>query len=78
MTRLLCFDASSRVAGFRSRRLADHPVRRLEELPAGVCVLGRDLAADPLPIIESATIRGFYTPAGPMADDLRAAKGEDT
>ena len=73
MTTLLRIDASARTEGSHSRDLghafeaawrANHP---------GGTVVCRDLASQPLPLIDAPTIAGFYTPPAAMTDDLRAA-----
>lgn len=80
MTRILRVDASSRPAtdpeggeGSYSRELADHIVSELQATHPDADVVRRDLAADPIPHIADATIKGFYTPAEALTNELRSA-----
>ncbi len=81
MTNILRIDASARpgpahAAGDQasfSRTLADAVQQGLTAHHGGQVATMRDLAADPLPAIANATIKGFYTPAEAMDDRLRAA-----
>ncbi len=80
MTSILRIDASARPAispeggeGSYSRELADRIVAGLQERHPGATVVTRDLAKDPIPHIADNTIKGFYTPADALTDDLRAA-----
>lgn len=70
---LLRIDASARLAGSTSRRLADGIESRWKaQFPRGT-VIRRDLAADPISHITDITIQGFYTPPDQLTAALRAA-----
>lgn len=81
MTTILRIDASSRpgaalAAGAEasfSRTLADALLEHLTTTFDAQLGAVRDLAANPLPAISDATIKGFYTPPEAMNDELRAA-----
>lgn len=80
MTTILRIDASSRPAvdpaggeGSYSRDLADWIVASLQARDTSAQILHRDLAADPIPHIADATIKGFYTPKEELTDSLHAA-----
>jgi FMN-dependent NADH-azoreductase len=70
---LLRIDASARQDGSFSRRIADGVQQAWQAAhPHGRVVL-RDLARQPVPHIEDATIKGFYTPAAQMTPALNQA-----
>ena len=70
---LLRVDASSRLEGSVSRRLADAVEERWRSAhPHGV-VRRRDLASSPIPHVGSETIEGFFAPAEKLTQRLRNA-----
>lgn len=81
MTTILRIDASTRpgpadAAGEQasfSRSLADAVQQSLTSHHGAQVGTLRDLAADPLPAIDDATVKGFYTPPEALDDRLRAA-----
>lgn len=73
MTIILRVDASARTQDLVSRTLGDHLERRLVARMPDARIVRRDLAANPLPHIESNTIAGYYTPPDQMTDALRRA-----
>jgi FMN-dependent NADH-azoreductase len=70
---LLRIDASARHEGSHSRQLGDLVESAWRARHAGGRVLLRDLAAEPLPHIDAATITGYYTPPDQLTPSLRAA-----
>jgi FMN-dependent NADH-azoreductase len=73
MTTILRIDASSRDQGSASRTLGDHLEQSLIARIPGAQPIRRDLATEPPPHVESATIIGYYTPPEAMTDVLRQA-----
>ncbi len=67
------FDASARSEASFSRRIADSAQARWKTAHPNGRVIRRDLAVRPVPHIEDATIRGYYTPVAHMTPDLHAA-----
>ena len=73
MTRLLRVDASARTAASHARDTADAYLAGWRTRNPGGEIVVRDLAADPVPHIAEATIKGFYAPAGGMTPALERA-----
>jgi FMN-dependent NADH-azoreductase len=73
MPQLLRIDSSARRSGSVSRDLGDRFEAAWCARGADFSVTHRDLAAEPIPQIVPETIAGFYTAAGDMTADLRAA-----
>jgi FMN-dependent NADH-azoreductase len=69
--RILRIDASARVEGSHSRRLADYFEQQWQRKRSADDIRRRDLA--PIPHIAAETIAGFFTPPEQMTDDLRTA-----
>lgn len=70
---LLRIDASARQDGSFSRRLADGVQRAWQAAHPHGRVVVRDLARQPVPHIEDATIKGYYTPATELTPALLQA-----
>jgi FMN-dependent NADH-azoreductase len=70
-SKLLRIDASSRVEGSHSRRLADAVQAEWKKRHPGGQVVRRDLSR--LPHIQAQTIAGYYTPPDQMTPELKQA-----
>lgn len=70
---LLRIDASARSNGSYCRRIADAAQRAWQHAHPHGRIRHRDLAREPLPHIEDATIQGYYAPPDTMTPELRAA-----
>jgi FMN-dependent NADH-azoreductase len=70
---LLRVDASSRLEGSVSRRLADSAEALWKSAHPQGRVRRRDLAANAVPHVASETIEGFFTPAEKISQRLRSA-----
>lgn len=73
MARLLRIDSSARHAGSHSRGLADYFEATWRRRHLDAEVVRRDLASDPIPHINAATIAGFYTSDDQHTAESRAA-----
>jgi len=73
MKTLLRIDASARTHGSCSRQLADRVQARWTEANPDARVVVRDLARDPVPHIDGATIAAFY--GGPLPADALPPAG---
>lgn len=71
MTRLLRIDSSARHTGSHSRGLADYFENAWRRRHPSGEIVRRDLAAEPIPHIDAATIAGFY--ASEHTSETRAA-----
>lgn len=60
---ILQINSSARSTGSESTRLADVIVARLSAATKGATLTRRDLAAEPHPIIDAATLQALFTPA---------------
>lgn len=67
MKTLLRIDASAQRAGSHSRALADHYETRWEAAHPRGRIIRRDLAADPLPHLDEATVSVFHAGGDPGA-----------
>ncbi len=70
---LLRIDASARHQGSMSRTLGDAFTQVWAARHGPSCSTLRDLATDPVPQIDNATIGGFFTPPDQLTSELRAA-----
>jgi FMN-dependent NADH-azoreductase len=70
---LLRIDASSRIEGSVSRRLADAAQAQWKRNFAHGSIRHRDLTASPIDHIRESTIEGFYTPPEQLTEELRGA-----
>ncbi|MFM9436508.1 FMN-dependent NADH-azoreductase [Janthinobacterium sp. CG_23.3] len=59
---ILQINSSARSSGSESTRLADAIVARVKAANAGASVSRRDLAAQPHPVIDEATLQALFTP----------------
>jgi len=73
MKTLLRIDASARIDGSYSRRLADYVENAWKQQNAEHQVIYRDLAKTHIPHIQQDTIAGFYTPEEQMNATLKDA-----
>ena len=60
---ILQINSSARSTGSESTRIADAIVARLQAATPGANVVRRDLAANPHPVIDEATLGALFTPA---------------
>lgn len=70
---LLRIDASARQEGSMSRSLGDAFVKAWQGAHPSSAITVRDVVAQPLPHISSATIGGFFTPPEQLTVELKAA-----
>jgi FMN-dependent NADH-azoreductase len=73
MSRILRIDASARRSQSHSRDLADALTAKWRLRDPQVEIVRRDLAQNPIPQIDDATIEGFYAPPEKMDARLKAA-----
>jgi len=60
---ILQINSSARSTGSESTRMADAIVAKLAAANAGASVTRRDLAKDPHPVLDEATLQALFTPA---------------
>jgi len=60
---ILQINSSARSTGSESTRIADAIVAKLTAANAGAAVTRRDLAAEPHPVLDEATLQALFTPA---------------
>ncbi|MET0320949.1 MAG: NAD(P)H-dependent oxidoreductase [Duganella sp.] len=60
---ILQINSSARSTGSESTRIADAIVARLQAANPGASVTRRDLAAQPHPVLDEATLQALFTPA---------------
>ncbi|MEI8147296.1 MAG: NAD(P)H-dependent oxidoreductase [Alphaproteobacteria bacterium] len=73
MRRILRIDTSARTDGSFSRDLSNAFISKWLDHHPDDQVMVRDLVANPVPHIADATIKGYYTPAHLLDDQLKAA-----
>jgi FMN-dependent NADH-azoreductase len=70
--KILQINASARVAGANSTRVADAVVARLKAKHPGARVTVRDLARDPHPVLDGAALAALFTPAAERTPEQTA------